>query len=168
MQRLTIQRLTIKRLRAQLYQDYEAMDTESIIASALDIISDECTLKNENGEVLQIRSSDENIQQILYNLYYDVLNIEFNLWTWTRNMCKYGDFYLHLEVAEKFGIYNVTPLSAYDMVREERYDFQNPNAVKFRIDPTYLNGVGTQQYTRPMKEGKVEFDNYEIAHFRST
>jgi hypothetical protein len=166
MQRLTTLQLTIKRLRTQLYQDYEAMDTESIIASALDIISDECTLKNENGEVLQIRSSDENIQQILYNLYYDVLNIEFNLWTWTRNMCKYGDFYLHLEVAEKFGIYNVTPLSAYDMVREERYDFQNPNAVKFRIDPTYLNGVGTQQYTRPMKEGKVEFDNYEIAHFR--
>jgi hypothetical protein len=153
-------------MRAQLYQDYEAMDTESIIASALDILSDECTLKNENGEVLQIRSSDENIQRILYNLFYDILNIEFNLWTWTRNMCKYGDFYLHLEVAEKFGVYNVTPLSSYDMVREERYDFENPNAVKFRIDPTYLSGAGSQQYTRPMKEGKVEFDNYEIAHFR--
>jgi hypothetical protein len=153
-------------IRAQLYQDYEAMDTESIIASALDIIADECSLKNEAGEVLQIRSSDENVQQILYNLFYDILNIEFNLWTWTRNMCKYGDFYLHLEIAEKFGIFNVTPLSSYDMVREERYDAENPNAVKFRIDPTYLQGVGTQQYSRPMKEGRVEFDNYEIAHFR--
>ncbi len=32
-------------LRIQLYTDYEAMDTESIIASALDIIADEATLK---------------------------------------------------------------------------------------------------------------------------
>ena len=62
-------------MRVQLYADYEAMDTDAIIASALDIISDECTLKNEQGDVLQIRSSDENIQKILYNLFYDVLNI---------------------------------------------------------------------------------------------
>ena len=53
-------------LRAQLYSDYDVMDTDAIIASALDIISDECSLKNEMGEVLQIRSSDEDIQKILY------------------------------------------------------------------------------------------------------
>ncbi len=52
-------------LRIQLYTDYEAMDTESIIASTLDIISDESTLKNEVGEILQIRSADDNIQRIL-------------------------------------------------------------------------------------------------------
>ena len=32
-------------LRPQLYSEYDAMDTDAIIASALDIISDECTLK---------------------------------------------------------------------------------------------------------------------------
>jgi hypothetical protein len=79
-------------LRTYLYSDYDVMDTDAIVASALDIISDECTLKNDMGEVLQIRSSDDDIQKILYNLFYDVLNIEFNLWSWTRQMCKYGDF----------------------------------------------------------------------------
>jgi len=54
--------------RVQIYADYDAMDTDAIIQSALDIISDEATLKNEQGEVLQIRSADENIQKILYNL----------------------------------------------------------------------------------------------------
>ena len=48
-------------LRTQLYSDYEAMDTDSIIASTLDIISDECTLKDDMGEVLSIKSSDENV-----------------------------------------------------------------------------------------------------------
>ncbi len=78
------------------------MDTDAIIASALDILADESTLRNDMGEVLQIRSSDEDVQKILYNLFYDVLNIEFNLWPWIRNMLKYGDFFLKLEIAEKF------------------------------------------------------------------
>jgi len=152
-------------LRIQLYTDYEAMDTESIIASALDIISDESTLKNEAGEVIQIRSSDENIQRILYNLFYDILNIEFNLWMWTRNMCKYGDFYLHMEIAEKFGIYNVTPLSVYDMVREEGQDAQNPSYVCFRIDPMVIAAGGMSSRVKD-RDGKIKFENYEIAHFR--
>ncbi len=88
-------------LRPQLYNDYEVMDGDPIVASVLDIVADESTLKNGAGEVLAIKSADENIQRILYNLFYDVLNIEFNLWGWVRSMCKYGDFYLHLHIAEK-------------------------------------------------------------------
>jgi hypothetical protein len=152
-------------LRIQLYTDYEAMDTESIIASALDIIADESTLKNETGEVLQIRSSDENTQRILYNLFYDVLNVEFNLWLWIRNMCKYGDFYLHLEIAEQFGIYSAMPLSVYDMVREEGNDPQNPSKVTFRIDPSVIAAGGINNRLKD-KDGKIQFENYEIAHFR--
>ena len=152
-------------LRIQLYTDYEAMDTESIIASALDIIADETTLKNEANEVIQIRSADENIQRILYNLFYDILNVEFNLWMWVRNMCKYGDFYLHLEIAEKFGVYNVTPMSVYDMVREEGGDPQNPSYVCFKIDPMVIAAGGINSRVKD-RDGKIKFENYEIAHFR--
>lgn len=152
-------------LRIQLYTDYEAMDTESIIASTLDIIADESTLKNEAGEVLQIKSSDENTQRILYNLFYDILNVEFNLWMWIRNMCKYGDFYLHIEIADKFGVYNVTPMSVYDMVREEGQDPEHPSRVRFRIDPTVLAGGGYMTREKD-KDGRIMFENYEIAHFR--
>jgi hypothetical protein len=152
-------------LRIQLYTDYEAMDTESIIASTLDIVADESTLKNEMGDILQIRSADENTQAILRNLFYDVLNIEFNLWVWIRNMCKYGDFYLHLEIAEKFGVYNVTPLSVYDMVREEGTDPNNPTAVVFKIEPMAIAGGGINTRLKD-KDGKIQFENYEIAHFR--
>jgi len=142
------------------------MDTDSIIASTLDIISDECTLKNESGEVLQIRSSDENIQKILYNLFYDVLNIEFNLWTWIRNMCKYGDFFLKLEIAEKFGVYNVMPFTAYNVIREEGTDPSNPASVKFRFDPNALAGGSISYMPNNTSESTLIFDNYEMAHFR--
>ena len=160
--------LNYQTLRIQLYSDYEAMDTDPIIASALDIIADESTLKNDRNEVLAIKSSDENIQKVLYNLFYDVLNIEFNLWSWTRNMCKYGDFFLKLEIAEKFGVYNVLPYTVYHMVREEGLDPENPSKVEFVLDPEGLASSQNPNYL-PKRDGKsrtVRFDNYEIAHFR--
>ena len=155
-------------LRVQLYTDYESMDTDAIVASALDIIADECTLKNEHGEMLHIRSSDENIQRILYNLFYDVLNLEFNLWSWARNMCKYGDFYLKLEIAEKFGVYNVIPFSAYSIIREEGTDVKNPTYVRFKYDPTSVSGITAQQpqYALGTATSDIYFENYEMAHFR--
>jgi hypothetical protein len=155
-------------LRVQLYTDYESMDTDAIVASALDIIADECTLKNEHGEMLHIRSSDENIQKILYNLFYDVLNIEFNLWSWARNMCKYGDFYLKLEIAEKFGVYNVIPFSAYSIIREEGTNPANPTYVRFKYDPTSVSGITSPQtqFALGTSTSDIYFENYEMAHFR--
>jgi|TARA_R110000787_G_scaffold7337_4_gene25155 hypothetical protein len=156
-------------LRPQLYSEYDAMDTDAIIASALDILADESTLKNDMGEVLQIRSSDEDIQKILYNLFYDVLNIEFNLWPWIRNLCKYGDFFLKLEIAEKFGVYNVIPYTAYHIERQEGYDQDNPASIRFRFDPAGVSASSYGYYQMPGNEkdgNAIFFDNYEMAHFR--
>ena len=161
--------LNYQTLRTQLYSDYEAMDTDAIIASTLDIIADESTLKDDMGEVLTIKSPDENIQKILHNLFYDILNIEFNLHSWIRQMCKYGDFFLKLEVAEKFGVYNVIPYSAFNMVREEGTDPENPYDIRFRYDPDGLTGAGANSYasyTGNNTDGSLVFDNYEVAHFR--
>ena len=158
--------LNYQTLRIQLYSDYEAMDTDPIIASALDIIADEATLKNDQNEVLAVKSSDENIQRILYNLFYDVLNIEFNLWSWTRNMCKYGDFFLKLEIAEKFGVYNVLPYTVYHMVRHEGNDPENPAKVTFTIDPEGIASQADPNYIPKRDSKTINLDNYEVAHFR--
>ena len=73
----------------------------------MDIYADETTLKSEYGKILSINSDNNQIHDILHNLYYDILNIEFNLYPWTRNLCKYGDFFLKLDINENFGITNV-------------------------------------------------------------
>ena len=164
-------------MRPLLYSDYDAMDMDAICASALDIVSDESTLKNDMGEVLSIKSADEDIQKILYNLFYDVLNIEFNLWPWIRNMCKYGDFFLKLEIAEKFGVYNVIPYTAFHIERIEgrvgwdtdEQKMANPSEVKYRFEP---DGVSTSTYgyynvpNSGDQASSIIFDNYEMAHFR--
>jgi len=158
--------LNYQTLRIQLYSDYEAMDTDPLIASTLDVLADESTLKNDMHEVLSIKSSDENIQRVLYNLYYDVLNIEFNLWSWVRNMCKYGDFFLKLEISEEFGVYNVLPYTVYNMVRHEGMDKNNPTKVTFTIDPDGLASSADPNYVPNTNKSIITLDNYEVAHFR--
>ena len=137
-------------MRAQLYRDYDIMDSDPIIASALDIYADESTTRDESGNLLKIYSSDDNIKEILENLYYDIMNLEFNLWPWVRNLSKYGDFFLHLDISEKYGIINVKPLSVHEIERLENTDPDNPHYVKFE------NTL----------EKDVSYESYEMAHFR--
>ena len=154
--------LTTKSMRLNLFQDYEAMDADAIISSALDIYSDESTMKSEYGEVLTINSDNDQIKKILHNLFYDILNIEFNLWPWIRNMCKYGDFFLKLEIDEKYGITNVVPLPVYDVSRLEGLDPENPEFVKFVIE----SSSQASKYKRQDSAMKEELENFQVAHFR--
>lgn len=140
--------------RLQLFRDYDAMDNDSIISSVLDIYADECTVKDEFNRVLNIKSDNTQIKEILDNLFYDILNVEFNLWPWTRNVAKYGDFFLYLDIDPEYGVVNALPLSVYETMRVEGEDPKNPFSVRFTIQNDFLN------------LGKKEFDNYEIAHFR--
>jgi hypothetical protein len=154
--------MAYQQVRIDLFRDYDSMDTDPILSSALNTYADECTARNEMGNVLKIHHEDDNVKQILENLFYDILNVEFNLWPWTRNLVKYGDLYLQLEIAaeEGIGIVNVMPLSSYEVSRVEGFDQQNPQRVKFVYAP-YQNPLGSYGQTP-----KKEFENYEVAHFR--
>jgi len=149
---MAAQSMAYHQVRRELFRDYDAMDNDPIISSALDIYADESTLKNEFGDVIQIKTQNEKVKELLENLFYDILNLEFNLWAWTRNMVKYGDFFLAMEIAPGKGIINVQPLPVYETERMENTDPINPNYVKFKVNHDPI--------------GKGEYENYEIVHFR--
>ena len=132
---------------------HNTMDMDPILSSALDIYSDECTTRNEMGDILHIKSTNDEIKSILHNLFYDILNIEFNLWSWTRCMVKYGDFYLRLHISPEYGVYIVEPLSTYYVTRIENTDLTNKNSVKFQVNS-------------PQGNKNEDLENYQIAHFR--
>ena len=152
--------MSYQQVRADLFRDYDSMDNDPILSSALNVYADESTPKNEHGDVLRINCSNENIKGILHNLFYDILNVEFNLWPWSRNLVKYGDFFLQLEIAPELGIVNIIPISVYEVSRVEGFDMENPQRVKFVYSP-YTNPYGGTQASN-----KREYENYEIAHFR--
>jgi len=154
------QTMNFHQSKLELFTDYEAMDMDPILASALDIYADEATVKNTDGDTLTISSPNAEIQKVLRNLFYDIINIDYNLWPWIRNACKYGDFFLHLDIEEQIGIVNVVPMSAYEVRREEGYDPQNPYAYRFVVEASHMS------YASGQHQQMDTFENYEVAHFR--
>jgi hypothetical protein len=145
--------------RKELFRDYELMDADPIISSALDIYCDESTVDNIENRIMKIKTDNPKVHKILHNLFYDIINIEFNLWSYIRNMTKYGDFYLKLDILDKHGVVNVKPLSVYEVNRLEGHDPTNPKLVQFEV----------QQYSETRRTAKPNdvHENYEVAHFRN-
>jgi hypothetical protein len=79
--------------RADRYVDHDQMEYMPEIASALDIYADEMTTSSALQPMLKIDCSNEEIRAVLESLYKNILNLEFNLFGWSRTMCKYGDFF---------------------------------------------------------------------------
>jgi hypothetical protein len=135
--------------RAERYIDFEQMEYMPEIASALDIYADEMTTSNEYDRLLNIECLNHEIKTILESLFYDVLNIEFNCFGWARSMCKYGDFFLYMDIDEKIGITSVIGMPNNEVERLEGQDQTNPNYVQYQ-----WNGAG------------MTFENWQVAHFR--
>jgi len=135
--------------RAERYVDFEQMEYTPEIASALDIYADEMTTSNSLEKVLNIDCPNEEIKNILHSLYYDILNIEFNLFGWSRTMCKFGDFFLYLDIDERDGIKNAIGIPPYEVERIEGEDEKNPNYVQFQWN-----------------SGGMTFENWQMGHFR--
>ncbi len=136
-------------LRAERYQDFEQMEYTPEIASALDIYADEMTTCSDLQPLLTIRCHNEEIKAVLSELYHTVLNIDFNLFGWSRSMCKYGDFFLYLDIDERLGVTSAIGLPTFELERLEGEDKTNPKYVQFQWN-----------------SGGLTFENWQIAHFR--
>lgn len=135
--------------RAERYKDFDAMEYMPEIASALDIYADEMTTSSQLTRMLAIDCQNEEIKEILNSLYHNILNVEFNLFGWSRSMCKFGDFFLYLDIDETMGIKAAVGLPSNELERLEGEDKTNPNYVQYQ-----WNSAG------------MTFENWQIAHFR--
>ena len=136
--------------RLSRYSDFSEMETTPEIASALDIYSEETVSPDEHGRVLHIYSENRKIQEHLEHLFQDILNVEFNLSMWVRNLCKYGDFFLFNDVSPEFGVVAAYPIAISEMEREEGFDSEDPLAVRFRW----------------VTQGNQLLENWQVSHFR--
>ena len=137
------------RNRAERYVDFDQMEFTPEIASSLDIYADEMTTHSVLTPMLHIKCPNDEIKYMLHSLYYDIMNIEHNLFGWARTMCKYGDLFVYLDIDENKGIQNCIGLPPQEVERLEGEDPTNPNYVQFQ-----WNNAG------------LTLENWQIAHFR--
>jgi len=135
--------------RGDRYADFDQMEYTPEIASALDVYADEMTTSTSLQPLMTIDCPNGEIKDVLDTLYHNVLNVEFNLFGWCRTMCKYGDFFLYLDIDEHDGIKNAIGLPPNEMERLEGEDQTNPNYVQFQWN-----------------SGGLTFENWQVAHLR--
>ena len=68
---------------------------------------------------------------------------------WARTMCKYGDFFLYLDIDEVLGVKSVIGLPSGEVERLEGQDPTNPNYVQYQWN-----------------SANMTFENWQCAHFR--
>jgi hypothetical protein len=143
--------------RIASYYDYEAMEYTPEISVALDIFAEEATTANENGKVLTIYSDSSRIKNELTDLFENILDINANLTSWARNVCKYGDNFVYNKIVPNQGIVGVTQLPNIEMTRSE------PGFSK-------VTSLDDQQKEKNIKffwkDKNVEFNSFEVSHFR--
>ena len=135
--------------RGDRYADFDQMEYTPEIASALDVYADEMTTSTSLQPLLTIDCPNGEIKEVLTTLYHNILNVEFNLFGWSRTMCKYGDFFLYLDIDEHDGVQNAIGLPPHELERLEGEDKTNPNYVQFQWN-----------------SGGLTFENWQVAHFR--
>ena len=136
--------------RMARYSDFSEMEYTPEIAGALDIYAEESVSPDEQGKVLHIYSENSNIKKLLEEMFYDTLNVEFNLTAWVRNLVKYGDFFLFNDVSPEHGVINAYPLPIAEVEREEGFDPKDPMAVRYRW----------------VTQGNQVLENWQVTHFR--
>ena len=135
--------------RMERVKDYEEMDHYPEITRALDIYADDSMTYAEDGKILQIVSDDDKIIHELEELLYQRLDLDFHLWTWIRNMCKYGDMFNLLDIVDKEGVLGAIAMPVGEIEREEGYN-NDPNSLRFKWTV----------------QGNTVFENYQVSHLR--
>ena len=135
--------------RSERYSDFDQMEYTPEIASALDIYADEMTTSTNLQPLLAIDCQNSEIKAVLDSLYHNIIQVDYNLFGWCRTMCKYGDFFLYLDLDEEEGIKNAIGLPSPEIERIEGADPENPNYVQFKWATAGMN-----------------LENWQVSHFR--
>jgi intein/homing endonuclease len=127
------------------------------ISAALDVFSEESTQMSEKGEMLTIFSESDRIKSVLEDLFKNKLDINTNLQMWARGMCKYGDDFVYLKIDPNDGIIGCQQLPNIEIERIEGGSYLTNKSD---------NMSQSRELRFAWKNRDMEFQNWEIAHFR--
>ena len=141
---------TIKMMQGIVFIHQSEMDSHAAVFAAGNIYADETVNRDEYGDILRIYSSNPQIKVTLESLFHDVLNVDFNLWNWTRNLVKFGDQFLLVDHHIDYGVLNVLPMPVNEIEREEGFDDKDPLLYRFRW----------------LTQGNRTLDPWQVVHIR--
>ena len=149
--------------RLASYYDYESMEYTPEISAALDTYAEESTTVDENGYMLQIYSDSPRIKAVLGDLFNNALDINTNLPMWTRNTAKYGDNFVFLKLDPEKGVVGCLQLPNIEI---ERIEVGMKGKATSGMGGAVASGSDAKSLTFTWKNKSLEFNSWEVAHFR--
>lgn len=136
-------------IRNSRYNEYNQMEQVGEIHTALNIVADEVTSRAEDGCIIRIDTSNSALKKVLEVLFYDIIDVNFYLWSWVRSTCKYGDTPLYMDIgANNEGIKRIINIPVDDFQRLDGTQ-QDPYELRFK-----------------WKSRNLDLENWQVAHFR--
>jgi hypothetical protein len=152
-----------------MYRDADLMDSFPEIGAALDIVSEESTIVNDKGMVVNVYSKSDRIKSILEDLFVNRLNIQLTGQMIIRAMCKYGNQFMLLDIDHKNGIKGWKQLPVFNVERIEN-GIQNPygGGLSLSVNSNDVDDkdLSTQFVWIEDNQAQIPFRDWQIAHFR--
>lgn len=151
-----------------MYRDADLMDAYPEIGAALDMLSEEATLTtgSEEGMIINVSSSSDRIKSILEDLFVNRLNMQITAQMVMRDMVKYGNEYMLLDIDRKQGIKGWRRLPVGEVERIEN-GIVNPYGAPTIATDTSKDDMTTKFiWTNELGNSMIPFRNWQIAHFR--
>jgi len=153
------QAINYETTRIGSYSDFETMEFYPEIAAALDIMMEESTTLNSNGRMVNVYSDSKRVKGIIEDLLFNRLDIHTSLPMWTRNVAKYGDNFVYLNIDETNGVVGAKQMPNYEMERRDGGLF---DILTQRID----SDTKADKVKFYWRGRDVEFNSWQMAHFR--
>lgn len=159
-----------KENRKDYYTTFQEMSECNFIHRGLQIIADDCSQKNQYGHSVRINSDDDEIKQILEELFNDRINIDKELWSIIYETCKLGDNFYEI-IPDSYQ--NPTMISRIRYLEPERVNRIEKNGklafYTYTADVTDPEELAFKNPTATKKdEEKViyKLEPWQIIHFR--
>lgn len=148
-----------------MYRDADLMDGTPEIGAALDIIEEEVCTPTSDGSILSIYSKSKRIKSILEDLFINRLNIHIMLPMIVRDMCKYGNCFMLLNVDEKNGVLGWKKLPVYEIDRVEN-GFSSKYSAPSVGNYNSVNNTDEVSFIWNGHNESMPYKSFQMAHFR--
>lgn len=107
--------------RLERYKDYDQMDEVGEINLALDMYSDESSLRDpERNHSVFVKTNNSRLKHEIEEFLYDTLNIDSHVRPMTRYLCKYGDYAAEIVPTQnRDGVASIKTMPVYNFTRVE-------------------------------------------------
>lgn len=162
----------------ETYRENEEMAKDSIIGSAMELVTDDvCQVDEKYKVIVKVESSDDKLAKFLQEFLENNINVEERVWEWTYEVVKHGDFklrrreyYIGPKNKGVKDVYYENVLRAYKVSRIEYMgkvlgymdeDFEEGKAI-FEKPDTFIHFMNTKLPRREKVKVKIKNEDGEL------